>query len=45
MAVLGGVVGAIAAFTIGILFTQVWFTSRPEWLTVIPLRSPLEAGS
>jgi hypothetical protein len=32
----GGILGALIAFTIGILFTEVWFTNDSEWPTVIP---------
>lgn len=36
MAVLAGIVGALAAFAIGIVFTEVIFSNNADWPNVIP---------
>ena len=36
MAVLGGILGAIAGFAVGILFTEVIFANGKSWPDVVP---------
>ena len=36
MAVLGGILGAIAGFVVGILFTEVIFANDASWPDVVP---------
>jgi hypothetical protein len=36
MTLLGGIVGAIVGFAIGILFTEVLFTNNASWPDVVP---------
>lgn len=36
MTILGGIVGAVVAFAIGILFTEVIFANNQSWPDVIP---------
>jgi hypothetical protein len=37
MAVLAGLVGAIAGFTVGVVFTEVVFANNAEWANVVPI--------
>jgi len=36
MAILGGIVGAIVGFAIGILFTEVIFSNNQSWPDIVP---------
>jgi hypothetical protein len=36
VAVLAGIVGALVAFTVGVVFTEVIFTNGADWTNVIP---------
>jgi hypothetical protein len=36
MAVLGGIVGAIVGFAIGVVFTEVIFANNHEWPIIVP---------
>jgi hypothetical protein len=36
VAILGGILGAVAGFAIGILFTEVIFSSKESWPDVVP---------
>jgi len=37
MAVLGGILGVIAGFAVGILFTEVIFANNQSWPDVVPI--------